>query len=37
MNDLLVLVIAFLVIGTAAKAAHVTYSRPTKDGIDDWK
>lgn len=31
MNDLLVLAIAALVFGTAAKAAWVTYSRPELD------
>lgn len=31
MDDLLVLVIAALVFGTAAKAAWVTYSRPDLD------
>ena len=37
MNDLLILVIAFLVFGTAAKAAHVTFSRPSLDTAEGWK
>lgn len=37
MNDLLILAIAFLVIGTAAKAAYVTLSCPTLDPAEGWK